>query len=106
MGNKILTITDFPSQPTLSLSTNGASEADIINVKCSSGSANPEPVLTIYKSDVKLSNAKTGNKVTHQLQVDREMNGEDLYCQATSSNEQKLGYTFTSEPKTLNVLCM
>ena len=96
---------DFPLQPTFSLSRNKTYEGDIIDIECSSGSANPEPVLTVYKSGAKLGDSKIGRNATYQLRVQREMNREYLYCTITSSNENKLNYTLMSISKTVHVLC-
>ena len=103
--NKAVNFLDSPSKPILSLSSIDAFEDETIIIECSSDDANPKPVLTIYKAGVKLADGEVGNKAIHNLQLERQMNGDSIICVANSSNKQKHNYIRTSDTETLNVLC-
>ena len=80
-------------------------EGVIITIQCTSTDAYPEPVLSLYKSGFQLGGSTTGLSITYDLNIQREMNEETIYCVATSSDVVKLDYTETSPETSLNVTC-
>ena len=82
-----------------------ATEKDHRVIECTCSDASPDPRLTVYKAGQQLGGSTTGQNLTHNLIIDREMNGQSIHCEATSSDTDKLDYTEYSTVETLNVTC-
>ena len=95
---------DTPDSVTLTMATD-VLEHESQTIECISPVANPDRILTLYRSGTELAISLPGENVTHTVTVEREMNEDDVYCTATSSDESKLSYTITSNNEILNVTC-
>ena len=96
-------ISDGSSFLLLSLQT--TTEGEIASISCSSSSANPDPVLRVYQGGVTLGPGVLGLTLEYNVTVTRQMNRDEVYCSAISSDPDILEYEVESTTKLLNVTC-
>ena len=97
----------FPDKPSLTCDAHSKpdpTEGDTRQIECTSTSANPEPVLSMYRGDVVVKTV-AGRTLTYSVDITREINGVQFKCMATSSDTTKYDYSVTSDWKSYNVFC-
>ena len=93
--------------PTLTFTANtnpNPTEGDTRGMTCRSTSANPAPVLTLYRGDVVVKSV-TGTLLSYTVDIEKEISGVEFKCVATSSSSTDFEYNVNKGGKFYTVLC-
>ena len=71
---------------------------------CSSTTANPAPVLTLYRGDVVVKSV-TGTRLSYTVHITRQISGVNFKCVASSSSPANYEYNVIEGGRLYTVLC-